>query len=86
VFAWHITDTGGTFISESSIYKILKANYLMTSPNYVVPSAADEFEHKTKRVNNHYQFDFTYLKVIGQGWLYLSTIMDDYRYDTIALH
>ena len=24
------------------------------------------------------QTDFTYLKLIGRGWLYLSTILDDY--------
>jgi transposase InsO family protein len=82
--AWHITDTEGTFISESSVYRILKSHDLVTSPNYIVLSAADEFEHKTKRVNELWQTDFTYLKVIGWGWHYLSTILDDYSRYIIA--
>jgi transposase-like protein len=82
--AWHITDTEGTFISESSVYRILKSYDLVTSPNYIVLSAADEFEHKTKRVNELWQTDFTYLKVVGWGWHYLSTILDDYSRYIIA--
>ena len=30
------------------------------------------------------QTDFTYLKVIGWGWFYLSTILDDYSRYIIA--
>ncbi len=41
-------------------------------------SAADEFEAKTRRVNEMWQTDFTYFKIIGCGWYYLSTIIDDY--------
>jgi len=82
--AWHVTDTEGTFISESSVYRILKAKNLVTSPNFIVLSAADEFEYKPKRVNELWQTDFTYLKVIGWGWFYLSTILDDYSRYIIA--
>ena len=31
-----------------------------------------------KRVNEMWQTDFTYYKVIGWGWYYLSTVMDDF--------
>lgn len=82
--AWHITDTEGTFISESSVYRILKSYDLVTSPNYVVISAADEFRHKTKRVHELWQTDFTWLKVTGWGWYFLSTILDDYSRYIIA--
>jgi len=76
--AWYLTDTQGYYISESSVYRILKAHNLVTSPNYTVLSAKDRFEHPTVRVNQLWQTDFTYLKVIHWGWYYLSTVMDDY--------
>jgi len=82
--AWHITDTEGTFISESSVYRILKSFDLIKSPDYRVLSAADEFKHKTSRVHELWQTDFTYLKVIGWGWFYLSTILDDHSRYIIA--
>jgi putative transposase len=34
--------------------------------------------------NQLWQTDFTYLKVIGWGWYYLSTILDDYSRYIIA--
>jgi len=76
--AFHITDTQEYFISESSVYRILKEHDLITSPNYIVLSAGDKFQHPTRRVNELWQTDFTYLKVLGWGWYYLSTVMDDY--------
>jgi len=76
--AWHITDTQEYFISESSVYRILKEYDLITSPAYIVLSAKDKFQHPTRRVNELWQTDFTYLKVVGWGWYYLSTVMDDY--------
>jgi len=76
--AWHITDTQGYYISESSVYRILKAYDLITSPAYIVLSARDKFPHQTNRIHELWQTDFTYLKVIGWGWYYLSTVLDDY--------
>ena len=76
--ACHLTDTEGYFISESSVYRILKVNNLITSPAYTVLSAKDKFDQPTTRVNQLWQTDFTYLKVVQWGWYYLSTVMDDY--------
>lgn len=76
--AWYLTDTQGYFISESSVYRILKVNDLITSPAYTVLSAKDKFDQPTTRVNQLWQTDFTYLKVVHWGWCYLSTVMDDY--------
>jgi len=47
-------------------------------------SAANEFQDKTTRPNELWQTDFTYLKVLGWGWFYLSTILDDYSRYIIA--
>ncbi|WP_341365916.1 IS3 family transposase [Yoonia sp. BS5-3] len=82
--AVQFTDTEKYFVSEASVYRILKSYDLITSPAYVVLSAADEFKEKTTRPNELWQTDFTYLKVIGWGWFYLSTILDDYSRYIIA--
>jgi putative transposase len=76
--AWHITDTYGYYISESSVYRILKAYDLITSPAYIIVSAADRFKQPTKGVHELWQTDFSYFRIIGWGWYYLSTVMDDY--------
>ena len=47
-------------------------------------TAADAFKDKTVRPNQLWQTDFTYLKVIGWGWFYLSTILDDFSRYIIA--
>ena len=78
------TDTRGYFVSEASVYRLLKAHDLITSPAFVVIKAADEFRDKTTAPNQLWQTDFTYLKVIGWGWFYLSTILDDYSRYIIA--
>lgn len=66
------------FVSESSVYRLLKSHDLMTSPAFVLMKAADRFQHPTTAPNQLWQTDFTYLKVIGWGWFYLSTVLDDY--------
>jgi transposase InsO family protein len=76
--AFHITDKEGYFISESSVYRILKAQDLVTSPVYTVISAKDHFEHPTTRTNELWQTDFNFLKVIDWGWYYLLAVLDDY--------
>jgi putative transposase len=78
------TDTESYFVSEASVYRLLKAHDLITSPAFIVIKAADEFRDKTMAPNQLWQTDFTYLKVIGWGWFYLSTILDDFSRYIIA--
>ena len=78
------TDTEGYFVSESSVYRLLKAHDLITSPAFIVIKAASEFKDKTTAINQMWQTDFTYLKIIGWGWMYLSTILDDFSRYVIA--
>ena len=82
--ATRFTDAEGYFVSESSVYRLLKAHDLITSPAFIVIKAADEFKDKTTAPNQLWQTDFTYLKVIGWGWFYLSTILDDFSRYIIA--
>ncbi len=76
--ACHFVDTQGYFISESSVYRILKSFDLVTSPAFTVITSAKQFKHPTKRIHELWQTDFTQFKVIGWGWYYLSTVIDDY--------
>ncbi len=82
--AVRFTDTESYFVSEASVYRLLKAHDLITSPAFIVIKAADEFHTKTTAPNQLWQTDFTYLKVIGWGWFYLSTILDDFSRYIIA--
>jgi putative transposase len=76
--AYHLTDNQQIFISESSVYRILKSRGLISPPAHVFISAGDEFTDKTKFVHQMWQTDFTYFKIIGWGWYYLSTVLDDF--------
>ena len=74
----------GYFVSESSVYRLLKVHDLITSPAFILMKAADKFQHPTTAPNQLWQTDFTYLKVIGWGWFYLSTVLDDYSRYVLA--
>ena len=82
--AWRLTDREGHFLSESSVYRILKAYDLILNPAFIVLSAAKTFQHPTHRPNELWQTDFTCLQVVGWGWYCLSTVLDDYARYIIA--
>ena len=72
------------FVSEASVYRLLKSRDLIPSPAFIQVKAAEEFHTKTTAPNQLWQTDFTCLKVIGWGWFYLSTILDDFSRYIIA--
>lgn len=82
--AVRFTDEQEYFVSEATVYRLLKAQDLITSPAYIVIKAADEFHDKTTAPNQLWQTDFTYLKVTGWGWYYLSTVLDDFSRFIVA--
>ena len=49
--ACRFTDERRYFLSESSVYRILKAYDLITSPAYVLLSASDRFSQPSRRVH-----------------------------------
>jgi len=75
--AWHITDRDG-FISESSVYRILKAHGLVKDAPEPPERAGKEFTKKTIRPNEMWATDFTYVFVSGWGWYYVGGILDDF--------
>jgi len=76
--AVHYTEQQQYFVSESTVYRLLKAEDLITSPAYILMQASDKFQHPSKRANGLWQTDFTYFKIVGWGWYYLSPVLDDY--------
>ena len=65
--ATKFTDEQRYFVSESSIYILLKACDLITSPAHIVIKAANDFHTKTTRPNKMWQADFNYFNIIGWG-------------------
>ena len=82
--ACRYTDEKRYFVSESSVYRILKAADLITSPAYILMSASDSFRDPTRRVHEMWQTDFRYSRIINWGWYYLSTVLDDFSRYIIA--
>ena len=76
--AWKVTDSGSAYVSESTIYRILKREGLIKPAEIVGFKAAKEYHRKTKQPNELWASDCCHLKVIDWGWYYLVTVMDDY--------
>ncbi len=76
--AWKMTDGGNTYVSESTVYRILRREGLIKPLEIVGFKAAKEYHRKTKQPNELWASDCCHLKVIDWGWYYLITVMDDY--------
>jgi len=75
--AWKITDSGN-YISESTVYRILKSHGLIKLVETSGFKAAKEYHRKTSHPNELWPSDCCHLKVFGWGWYYLVTVMDDF--------
>ena len=82
--AYQFIEEKGYFISESSVYRILKSFDLIQSPVFRMYPAKDKYEKPTKFVNEMWQTDFTQFKVLSWGWYYLSTVLDDHSLMILA--
>ena len=72
-----ITDNEGFAVSESTVYRILQREGLVKRQE-IQPAAADEYHTKTTRPHQMWATDASYFKVVGWGYYYLVTVMDDY--------
>ena len=76
--ALRIIDTEGWYISESTVFRILKREGLIKPAEIVGFKAGKEYHRKTKRPNELWATDCAHLKAVDWGWYYLVTVMDDY--------
>ena len=74
--AW-ITDNQGFSVSESSVYRILGREGLVKRPEMRL-AAGKEYHRKTTRPHQMWATDASYFRVVGWGYYYLVTVMDDY--------
>jgi putative transposase len=76
--ALQIIDSEGVYVSESTVFRILKREGLIKPAEIVGFKAGKEYHRKTSKPNELWATDCAYLKVVGWGWYYLVTVMDDY--------
>ena len=74
--AW-ITDNQGFSVSESSVYRILGREGLVKRPEMRL-AAGKEYHRKTTGPHQMWATDASYFRVVGWGYYYLVTVMDDY--------
>ena len=74
--AW-ITDNEGFAVSESTVYRILRREGLVKRLE-VQLVAGKEYHTKTTRPHQMWATDASYFRVVGWGYYYLVTVMDDY--------
>jgi len=74
--AW-TTDHKGFSVSESTVYRILRREGLIKAPEMRLV-AGKEYHRKTTHPHQMWATDASYFKVVGWGYYYLVTVMDDY--------
>jgi len=72
-----ITDNATFAVSESTVYRILRREGLVKRRD-VQLVAGKEYHTKTTRPHQMWATDASYFRVVGWGYYYLVTVMDDY--------
>ena len=72
-----LTDHRGLSVSASTVYRILRREGLVKRIEYQL-AAGKEYQHKTTGPHQLWATDASYFHVVGWGYYYLVTVMDDY--------
>jgi hypothetical protein len=76
--ALQMVDDERWYVSESTVFRILKQEGLIKPAEVVGFKAGKEYHRKTTRPNELWATDCSHIKVFDWGWYYLVTVMDDY--------
>ena len=82
--SFKMTDEYSFYISESSVFRVLKKAGLIRERKLKTFPAGPEYDRKTTGINQQWQTDATYLLVKGWGWYYLISVLDDYSRKILA--
>jgi putative transposase len=82
--SFYMTDSQGFYISESTVFALLKERGLIRPQAVNSFPAGPEYTFKPKCVNEQWQTDATYLHINGWGWYYLISVLDDFSRKIIA--
>jgi putative transposase len=82
--ACHISDKCGFSVSESTVYRLLKARGWIKPMEMKTFPAGPEYTVKTSRPNEQWQTDATYMLVKNWAWYYLISVLDDFSRRIIA--
>ena len=80
--AW-ITDHLRLSVGESTVYRLLKREGLVKPPETQL-LAGKEYKRKTSGPHQMWATDASYFRVVGWGYYYMVTVMDDYSRSILA--
>ena len=72
-----VTDNMGFSVSESTVYRILRREGLVKRSEMRL-AAGKEYHRKTTVPHQMWATDASYFRVVGWGYYYMVTVMDDY--------
>lgn len=79
-----ISDNCGFTVSESTVYRILKGKGWIKGKTDKTFPASKEYIIKTRKPDEQWQTDATYLFVKNWGWYYLISVLDDFSRRILA--
>lgn len=84
LLAVKITNEEAFAVSESTVYRLLKRHSLITPRPVEDMPAKKEWQHKTKRCDEIWQYDAAHYFVVGWGFYKQNTVQDDYSRNPLA--